>query len=332
MIALRIPKTQYATVSYTRMMSVEMPFAEHNRGAPFGQKNAPAIGLVAAYGSISAGVALGASTFMGGMMIAGGVLSGLGGLTGNKTLSTMGMVAGLAGGLATGITDAATGELMNPFADGFKFADTKMSSIFSGIKESFTPSASSQMTDLAGGNQTGELVDSQVGQNLANEGGNAWNKLDTAGLTNVDGKSTSLVGRAVDTVTDAGSNLLGSGTSSSGTGLLGGLLGSKDMMGMVVGAADSYQRQPLVDSEVAGNEAITAQRQFQTAQAQQRVNNLQNQNVNVASVDPNASIYQTAPAQEGLVTADINGQIMTVPQSQYAAYIRSKQSQQQGVA
>lgn len=64
------------------------------------QRGGPAVALIGAAASISAGMAvIGTSALMGGLMIAGGVVSGLGAITGNKTLSTLGMVAGLAGGV-----------------------------------------------------------------------------------------------------------------------------------------------------------------------------------------------------------------------------------------
>jgi len=76
------------------------PVGAWNTGPAFGQKNGPAVALVGAIGSISAGMAIvGTSALLGGLMIAGGVMSGLGAITGNKTLSTLGMVAGLAGGV-----------------------------------------------------------------------------------------------------------------------------------------------------------------------------------------------------------------------------------------
>lgn len=64
------------------------------------QRGGPAVALIGAAGSIGAGMAvIGTSALMGGLMIAGGVVSGLGAITGNKTLSTLGMLTGLAGGV-----------------------------------------------------------------------------------------------------------------------------------------------------------------------------------------------------------------------------------------
>lgn len=66
----------------------------------------PAIALVGAAASISAGVAAGG--LLGGMMIAGGVMTGLGTLTGNKKLARIGAIVGLAGGIGTMISNASS--------------------------------------------------------------------------------------------------------------------------------------------------------------------------------------------------------------------------------
>lgn len=87
----------YAT--HRALEAMGEPVGDPFGGPAYGEKRGPAVALIGAGFSISAGLTLGASTLMGGLMIAGGVMSGLGVLTGNKTLSTLGMVAGLAGGV-----------------------------------------------------------------------------------------------------------------------------------------------------------------------------------------------------------------------------------------
>lgn len=69
----------------------------------------PVVAIVAAVGTVSAGAALGG--VLGGIMIAGGVMSGLGAITGNKTLSMLGAVASMGAGLgaAFGLAGAANG-------------------------------------------------------------------------------------------------------------------------------------------------------------------------------------------------------------------------------
>ena len=64
----------------------------------------PAVALIGAAASVSAGIAAGG--LLGGMMIAGGVMTGLGTLTGNKKLTRIGAVLGLAGGIGSMISNA----------------------------------------------------------------------------------------------------------------------------------------------------------------------------------------------------------------------------------
>lgn len=86
-------------ITHRQQAAMYEPVGAWNTGPAYGQKNGPAVALLGAFGSISAGMAIGATTLMGGLMIAGGVMSGLGALTGNKTLSKLGMIAGIAGGV-----------------------------------------------------------------------------------------------------------------------------------------------------------------------------------------------------------------------------------------
>lgn len=67
----------------------------------------PAIAVVAAVGTVSAGAALGG--VLGGIMVAGGVMTGLGAVTGNKELTKWGAIASLGAGIgsAMGLAGAA---------------------------------------------------------------------------------------------------------------------------------------------------------------------------------------------------------------------------------
>ena len=78
----------------------DMPVGDPFGGPAYGEKRGPAVALVGAAMSIEVGLSIGLNSLVGGLMVAGGVMSGLGALTGNKTLSQLGMVAGLAGGVA----------------------------------------------------------------------------------------------------------------------------------------------------------------------------------------------------------------------------------------
>ncbi len=90
------PRPLYYT-THRRQEAMGEPVGNPMSGPAYGEKRGPAIAVFGAYAGISAGLAAGG--LMGGLMIAGGVLGGLGAITGNKTLSSLGMLAGLAGGV-----------------------------------------------------------------------------------------------------------------------------------------------------------------------------------------------------------------------------------------
>lgn len=81
----------------------------------------PAIAVVAAIGTVSAGAALGG--VLGGIMIAGGVMSGVGAVTGNKTLMKVGALASLGAGIGSAMglataSDGAWNSMVGAAADG----------------------------------------------------------------------------------------------------------------------------------------------------------------------------------------------------------------------
>ncbi len=99
----------YLSREMTRAMALDHPIGDPFGGVAYGERNGPVIAIAAAAISIEVGITmLATNVLVGGLMIAGGVLSGLGAITGNETLSTLGMVAGLAGGIggATGLFDS----------------------------------------------------------------------------------------------------------------------------------------------------------------------------------------------------------------------------------
>jgi hypothetical protein len=85
----------YSSRAMTRAMSVDYPIGDPTGGPAYGEKNdVLTIGLsLAGMAEASAGI----GTLMGGLQFAGSALTLVGTLTGNKTLSKIGMVAGLAG-------------------------------------------------------------------------------------------------------------------------------------------------------------------------------------------------------------------------------------------
>jgi hypothetical protein len=87
----------YSSRAMTRAMSIDYPVGDPTGGPAYGEKNDPVtIGLSIA-GMAEAGEAMMAGSIMGGLQFAGSALTLVGTLSGNKTLSKIGMVAGLAG-------------------------------------------------------------------------------------------------------------------------------------------------------------------------------------------------------------------------------------------
>ena len=92
----------YLSRAQTRAMALEHPIGDPTGGAAYGEKNDPvsAVLSVAAMGSTYAAAgSLAAMTLTQGLVFAGAALSLVGNITGNKTLSKIGMVAGIAGGV-----------------------------------------------------------------------------------------------------------------------------------------------------------------------------------------------------------------------------------------
>jgi hypothetical protein len=95
-------KKFYLTRTQTRAMAADHPIGDPTGGAAYGEKNDP-VSAIIAIGSMGATYAaagtFAAMTVMQGITFAGAALSLVGNVTGNKTLSKIGMIAGLAGGV-----------------------------------------------------------------------------------------------------------------------------------------------------------------------------------------------------------------------------------------
>lgn len=92
----------YFSRAQTRAMALEHPIGDPTGGAAYGEKNDPVSATlsIAAMGSTYAAAGtLAAMTLTQGLVFAGAALSLVGNITGNKTLSKIGMVAGIAGGV-----------------------------------------------------------------------------------------------------------------------------------------------------------------------------------------------------------------------------------------
>lgn len=127
----------YLSRSITRAMSADHPIGDPTGGAAYGEKNDPIsagisiFGMATSYGTMMAG---GVGSLMAGITFAGSALSLVGNITGNKTLSKIGMVAGIVGGLGQ----------MGAFGETVKSA-----SLTGGGTSSVTPTAATSTTAAA---------------------------------------------------------------------------------------------------------------------------------------------------------------------------------------
>jgi hypothetical protein len=304
MIAIQLPTIHYSTISYNRLMSVDMPFANPKQGSPFGDKNGPAIALVGAFSAISAGAALGG--FLGGVMIVGGIMSGLGAITGNKTLSMIGGVMSLAGGIGSGFTSATTGEFMNPFAEGASFSDTVMGQGFAKVKGFFTPESIGTSDAVQALNIDGSAV---------TEGAFGVNP-DTLGTGAVE------TGSAFGVNPDTLANTANAVPKPSGGGLLsqfGG--GGKDLLNLVSGAAGGYMENEKLEQQQPLYDARTDQANAETKLLENRYNNMQSQPNVAATVNDKAQVFNKTPGStgEGKYAVVVNGEVKYITQAEYDA-------------
>lgn len=320
MIAIDIPKLNYSTITVARRVSVEMPFSDARMGAPFKQKNGPALGVAAALGSISTGVAAisAGSALLGGVMLAGGIASGLGAITGNKTLSTLGAVAGLAS-FGVGSFTGADGGFLNPFSTAADGSSNFFSTVTgSGVKSVFDSIKGAVGIGNPATGVTGAADAAKGITDAAKAGTGTLMSSGTEQLANVDGISTSAFGRAFDTVKDVGSSVLGKD----------GILNNQGAMGLIGGLSQGFmkgkeieQLQPLRDAQVDQLNANVAATNQQTGLIAQRQQNLQFQPNAAATVNPNAELYNGQPGQgtQGKYAVVVDGTVQYVSQADYDA-------------
>lgn len=96
-------KKFYLTRTQTRAMSLDHPIGDPTGGAAYGEKRDPLSAAISIFSMYTSGAAIAANglTLLSGLQFVGSALSLVGNITGNKTLSQIGMVAGLAGGIGS---------------------------------------------------------------------------------------------------------------------------------------------------------------------------------------------------------------------------------------
>lgn len=326
MIAIEIPKLQHMSRAQSRRYSFDGPVGHYKSGAPFGQKNDP-ITIAISIGSISSGIAavsaattIGAS-ILGGLMIAGGAFSALGSITGNKTLSTIGAVAGLAGGIGGSFVSGIDGSFINPFSSeagqGFfnSVTGSGIKSVFDDIKGGLGITDSLTTNNAIAGNiKSAAGVPGAVADSVADAG--TLLSSGTEQLKNVDGISTSVFGRAVDTAKDVGGGILSTVNNNQGmVGALGGL-GDGYMKGK-----ELEQLQPVRDAQAANLNSTSQAQQQQIDLINKRQENLQFQPNSAPTVNQSHDVHNSQPGNSnaGRYAVAINGTIKYVTQEEYDA-------------
>jgi hypothetical protein len=96
-------KKFYLTRTQTRAMSTDHPIGDPTGGAAYGEKRDPLSAAISIFSMYTSGAAIAANglTLLSGLQFVGSALSLVGNITGNKTLSQIGMVAGIAGGIGS---------------------------------------------------------------------------------------------------------------------------------------------------------------------------------------------------------------------------------------
>lgn len=324
MIAIKMPAVTHVMGSQAKRYAnwAEMPYGSHYAHSKFQTKQGPAIALVAAASSISAGMAA-TSALVGGLMIAGGVATALGVVTGNQTLTKIGAVASIAGVGASAFVNSA-GNFVNPLTN---FGDSVMGGALSSIKDGI----GKFFGNLTGGaNSTASSVGAQTGDMIADAAAAAVPDTTASGLTQslVDAAP----GNGVKLGTGVFDNLKSPGTQA-GSGLINSSA-TKDFLNLGMGAADGYmqhqaitQRQPLIDAQVTANNANSNMTNLQAQQLQQRMNNMQSQPEVGLTVNQDASVFQNGSQPQGKMLMIINGQVQYVTPQEAQAL---SQQQQQG--
>lgn len=322
MIAIKMPAVTQAMGSQAKRFAswADVPYGSHYAHARFQAKRGPAIALVGAVGTIGAGVSAGG--LLGGIMIAGGVASALGTITGNKTLSTIGAVAGIAGLGASAFVNSA-GNFVNPLTN---FGDSVMGGTLSSMKDGL----GKFFSNLTGGaNNTASAVGAQTGDMIADAASAVVPDTSAAGMTKslVDSSATNGIKLGNDALTN-----LRATPASSGGGLISSLGGSKDLLNLGLGAAQGYQQgqildqqRPLIDARVSSESANTNLTNLQTQQLQNRMNNMQAQPDVGLSVNQDAQVFQNNGSQPGKMLVIVNGQVQYVTPQEAQALSQSGQ-------
>lgn len=111
----------YLSRAVTRAMSADHPIGDPFGGPAYGERRDPVSAIISIgtmVGSYAAAGTFAAMAITEGLMFAGAAISLVGNITGNRTLSKIGMVAGLAGGVGA-LAETFTGQTLGTLGDAF---------------------------------------------------------------------------------------------------------------------------------------------------------------------------------------------------------------------
>ena len=167
----------YFSRSISRTMSADHPVGDPTGGAAYGEKNDPVsaiLSIATMGGTYAAAGSFAAMTIAQGITFAGAALSLVGNVTGNKTLSKIGMVAGIAGGISqlAGIQGPTLGQTFGGSAPVSSTSGTAAGAMSSKSGSLSQSQASGNLA--AGGDLSDEILAQQkiTQQNMAARGGN----------------------------------------------------------------------------------------------------------------------------------------------------------------
>jgi hypothetical protein len=161
----------YLSRAMTRAMALDHPVGDATGGPAYGERRDPISAIISVGTMMATGGAVmaGTASLMTGLAFAGAAVSLVGNVTGNKTLSKIGMIAGLAGGvgmLAEGVMGSAIGGTMGEtFGYGAGSAVNPAAAVAAPVDAGAGQALSN--TPVAGA-QTPVPVDAAAGSGLVN--------------------------------------------------------------------------------------------------------------------------------------------------------------------
>lgn len=199
----------YFSRSISRTLSADHPVGDPTGGAAYGEKNDPVsaiLSIATMGGTYAAAGSFAAMTIAQGITFAGAALSLVGNVTGNKTLSKIGMVAGIAGGISqlAGIQGPTLGQTFGGSAPVSSTSGTAAGAMSS------KSGSLSQTPTAAGGDLADEIAAQQkiTQQNMAARGGNVSG---TAGMSADSNAAFGAAGRVPPTGADIADDIAGGG-------------------------------------------------------------------------------------------------------------------------